>query len=363
MTQPLINPRGPWHHRVLTAGFSLLLGVLFYWLLGFVVRDIGAWPGPDYAEVERRLVEPALITEGEALLGQIEDHKRATTEDQGRQQVLRDSTDNAARTMGQLVEIQRLNAQRGVTTTEAEHGALRDAQQLFLAHQQQYQSINEKIAAQSEQLRGLEARQRDVERGLEAQRRPAREEFQRLAVRHQLKLAAVKLAMVVPLLAGVVVLFLKYRHGLYAPAIYALGLATLAKVLQVMHEHFPRRYFKYILLIAALLLVGRILMYLLRLAAFPRPDWLLKQYREAYEHYFCPVCNFPIRRGPLRFAFWTRRSLKRLPVPADAAAEGDPPYVCPVCSTRLFEECPACHRTRHSLLPACAHCGAQRQTA
>jgi hypothetical protein len=32
--------------------------------------------------------------------------------------------------------------------------------------------------------------------------------------------------------------------------------------------------------------------------AFPKIDWLLKQNRESYEHFFCPACNHPIQRGP-----------------------------------------------------------------
>jgi hypothetical protein len=209
-------------------------------------------------------------------------------------------------------------------------------------------------------LHVLEARQRANAERLETQRAPARQEFQRLYTRHQLKLAALKLAILVPLLALTVMLFLRHRQSPFAPAIHALGIATLLKVVLVMHEHFPRRYFKYVLIIAALLLVARILFYLLRAAAFPRRDAVLKQYREAYEHFFCPVCSFPIRRGPLRYAFWTRRSLKRLPASLETTSEPDTPYVCPACGTRLFEECASCHGVRHALLPSCVRCGAEK---
>ncbi len=115
-----------------------------------------------------------------------------------------------------------------------------------------------------------------------------------------------------------------------------------------------------ILILAALLLVARILVYLLRSMAFPKLDSLLKQYREAYEHFLCPVCSYPIRRGPLKSLFWTRTSLKKLKLPTGDAAAAEEPYICPVCATPLFEECPACKRLRHSLLPACVHCGAEK---
>jgi transcription elongation factor Elf1 len=116
-----------------------------------------------------------------------------------------------------------------------------------------------------------------------------------------------------------------------------------------------------VLIVIALALVARVLVYLLRAMAFPKLDWLLKQYRESYEHFLCPVCNHPIRRGPLKHLFWTRSSVKRLRVPASTADSGEETYTCPVCATALFEECPACKHIRHALLPACSHCGATKQ--
>lgn len=358
MTNPRRN-RGPWHHRALIALLSTLLGALIFWLLGFLVRDIGTLPGPAYADIEKRLVDPSIASELDRLQLDIEEATRSINAEKTAQAVLRDSTDNSMRTMNQLLDLQRLSLQRGNTPTTPELEALRDAQQLFLKTQREYQETNERVARQTASLQSLESRQRELQRLLETQRLPANLEFQNLHARHQLKLAAFKLSILVPLLALAVVLFLRWRNHPYAPVAHAFGIATLAKVLLVMHEHFPRRYFKYILIIAALLLVARVLVHLIRIAAFPRRDWLLRQHREAYEHHFCPICNYPIRRGPLRFAFWTRRSLRRLPAPLDSSNEPESPYTCPVCATRLFEECPSCHAIRHSLLPACSRCGAE----
>lgn len=354
--------RGPWHHRVLIGFLTLLLGVLIYWLLGFVVNDIGNWPGPDYVAVEQEKVDRDLLAEEVVLGREVEETRRAIEEEKARQEVLRDSTDNSARTMNQLLEIQRLNSQRSVASTEQEQGTLREAQQLFIANQKAYQQANEQVSTLSDRMRSLEARTRESGRRLESQRVSARLEFQQRHTRHQLKVAVVKLVVLVPLLALAVGLFLKRRGSLYAPAIHALGVATLLKVLVVMHQHFPRVYFKYVLIVAALALVIRVLVFLLRAAAFPKREWLLRQYREAYERFFCPCCGYPIRRGPLRHAFWTRRTLARVSATAaaDAGGAAETAYVCPVCCTRLFEEFPACHGIRHSLLPACSHCGAEK---
>ena len=49
--------RGPIAHRLLVFVFSVAFGLLFFWLLGFVIQDIGSWPGPDHSELEERLLD------------------------------------------------------------------------------------------------------------------------------------------------------------------------------------------------------------------------------------------------------------------------------------------------------------------
>jgi hypothetical protein len=346
---------------VLVGCFAVLFGLLIYWLLGFVMRDIGTWPGPVYSELEKRLSDATLTAEATAVQSQIDQTRRDIENRQQRQKVLRDSTSNSERTMNQLLELQKLTLQKGLTPSAEESRALAESERLFLTNQTKYQEMNDQIAALSEQLGELESRQRSVQEKLNAQRPPIQAEFDRQHSRHQFKLAAFKLAVLLPLLALAVWLFLKQRGRLYASLVYGFGLALLVKVGLVMHEYFPRRYFKYVLIVIAIVLVARVLIYLLRVMAFPKPEWLLKQYREAYEHHFCPVCNHPIRRGPLKHLFWTRGSLKKLQVPAQAEATSDEPYTCPVCATALFEECSACKHVRHTLLPACSYCGTTKQ--
>jgi len=357
-TQP---HKGPWTHRLLVYFFTVLFGLLIYWLLGFVMRDIGTWPGPVYSDIEKRLSDAALTGELTAVQKQIDEAERAIESRQQRQKVLRDSTSNSERTMTQLLELQKLTLQKGLTPSSDETKALAESERLFLTNQTKYQEMNDQIAALNDQLSDLETRQRNVQEKLNVQRPPIQEEYNRLQSRHQLKLAMLKLAVLLPLLALAVWLFLKQRGGLYASLAYGFGLALLVKVGVVMHEYFPRRYFKYVLIVIAIALVARILIYLLRTMAFPKLDWLLKQYREAYEHFLCPVCGHPIRRGPLKHLFWTRSSLKKLHVPVNSTDASDAFYTCPVCATALFEECPSCKKVRHSLLPACSNCGVSKQ--
>jgi predicted RNA-binding Zn-ribbon protein involved in translation (DUF1610 family) len=351
---------GPWTHRLLIYCFTGLFAVLVYWLLGFIVTDIATWPGPDYQQIEKRILDQNLIKESASLQAQIDETNRAIANRKQRQAVLRDSTSNSEKTMNQLLELQKLTLRKGVTPSADEVKALSESQRLFLTNQTKYQEMNDQIATLSEQLNNLQARQRDTQSKIEAQRPAVQEEYNRHQARHQLKLAVLKLAVLVPLLGVAVWLFFRMRASLYAPLVYGFGLALLVRVVLVIHEHFPTRYFKYILITAALLLVGGILVYLLLALAFPKLDWLLKQCREAYEHFLCPVCGYPIRRGALKYLFWTRSSLKKLAVPTSNGAMLEEPYVCPVCSTRLFEMCESCKGIRHSLLPACDHCGAEK---
>jgi hypothetical protein len=353
--------RGPWTHRVLVYLLTGLLGVLFYWLFGFIINDIGTWPGPDYAAIEERMLDPQLRKRESELREQISQTTRSIEEQQSRQRVLSDSTEASQRTMNQLLQFQRLNLEKGVTPSDEEQKALADSQQLFLANQRQYQLLNEEIARLNDRLRDLQKQEREHEAVLADARKPVQEAYNAQWERHRLKIGALKLAVLLPLLAVGVVLFLKMRSSTYAPLVYAFGLAVLLEVGLVMHEYFPSRYFKYILILAALLVVFKSLVALLRMVAFPKKDWLLKQYREAYERFLCPICEFPIRRGPLKYVFWSRRSLKHIALPhTPENGVPDSAYTCPMCATRLFEECAKCHAVRHSLLPACESCGYER---
>lgn len=350
--------KGPWTHRFLVHLFTVVLGVLIYWLLGFVLRDIESWPGPDYGALEEQMLEPALVKQVADVQAGLSDLERQIAEQKSRQAILRDSTANSQQTMNQLLEIQRLSLQKNVTPTAEEQKALADSEVLFLSHQKQYQESNETIAGLNARSRDLEQQRRALDQTLAERRRPVQAEYARLEANHRWKIAACKLAALTPLLAIAVWLFLTRRSGTYASVVYAFGAAVLLKIILVMHEYFPAVYFKYILILGCLAVVLKMLIYLLRMIAHPKTDWLLKQYREAYEAFLCPVCEYPIRRGPLKFLFWTRRSIKKLVLPANAASEVEQPYTCPMCGTRLFEECGQCHAIRHALLPVCEKCGA-----
>ncbi len=349
--------KGPWFHRFLIKLLGVALALLCFWLIGFVVNDLGHLPGPNYIEMEERMLDQSLVERYGALKDSIRDTKRTIGEQQKRQTLLRDSTSNSQRTMNQLLAFQKLSLEKDVAPSVEEQQALAESQRLFLSNQKAYQDLNERISELTDHLDGLEAQERELKTTLNEARIPIRAEHRQLQRGHDLRMAGLKMAVLLPLLIVALVLFIKLRGGPYAILAYAVGAAVLVKVVLVMHEYFPSRYFKYILIGVCLLIVLRALFYLIRVLARPQRSWLLKQYREAYEAFVCPVCAYPIRRGPMKYLYWDRRSIRKLASRPAATDEPDEPYACPACSTRLYEKCAKCGEVRHSMLPTCQNCG------
>ncbi len=349
---------GPRLHRFLIKLLGVALALLCFWLIGFVANDLGNLPGPSYQVLEAQMLDPTLVERHDALQDSIRDTKRTIGEQQKRQSLLSDSTSNSQRTMNQLLEFQRLSLEKDVAPSAEEQQALAESQRLFLSNQKAYQELNERISQLTDQLNGLEAQERGLKMTLNEARKPIQAEHHRQQRGHDLRMAGLKMAVLLPLLIVALVLFLKLRGGPYAILAYAAGAAVLVKVGLVMHEYFPARFFKYILIGVCLLIVLRAIFYLIRMVARPQRSWLLKQYREAYEAFVCPVCSYPIRRGPMKYLYWDRRSIRQLASRTGGTSEDDDePYTCPACSTTLYAKCLKCGQTRHTMLPSCQNCG------
>jgi len=113
MTEPRQN-KGPWILRFLIALFSVVAGILCFWLLGFVVDDIVSWPGPSYEKLEKRLLDQAVVKQRVVLGQQISDTRRKISNQNKRQELLRDSTDSSQTTMNQLLVFQKANLEKDV---------------------------------------------------------------------------------------------------------------------------------------------------------------------------------------------------------------------------------------------------------
>ncbi|MBN2054149.1 hypothetical protein JW905_04465 [bacterium] len=353
--------KGPWLNRLATRLLTMVLAVLLYWLLGFFVQDIKTIEGPEYTAIEKNHVSQTMETRAVELderLAEIDRQIQSLSEER---QVTGDSSENLRQTMGQLIDLRALSIEKSAQFSEAEQNNLAVSLAGFIGSQQKYQELNARISELVVQRQTLQDERRDTETAIEKQREPAREEFKALNKRHRLKLAFLQLLILVPLLSAAAILVVRKRSSLYFPLFLAFTTAATLKVTLVLHEYFPEKYFKYILIGVLIMAVARVLVHFIRMAAFPKAEWLAGQYREAYERFLCPICEFPIRIGPRRFLYWTRRTVKKaLPVPM--GDESETPYTCPACGTALFEECADCGAIRHSLLAHCRHCGARKES-
>jgi len=355
-----MKSKGTWIHRCAIRFFTLALAVLVFWALGFFVDDIRSIRGPDLGFIEDKYLDKELVVKREVLAKQIADVTHQIENQNEKQRVVGDSSRNLQQTISQLIELQKLGLQKNVAFSREEQSNFTGSLDLFLDNQRKYQVLCQTVSDLLERKQGLVCEKEQVEQRIEKQRQPARAEYNRLSDKHRLKLAFLQLAILLPILvlaAGVVIV---KRTSIYFPLFLAFGAATLVKVALVVHEYFPSRYFKYILIGGLLLVVAWLLVYFIRSIAFPKTLWLVKQYRGAYERFLCPVCEYPIRIGPRRFLFWTRRTVNKIVVPPGPGCEEEP-YTCPSCGSALFEACPACHKIRHAMLPHCSHCGAEKE--
>ncbi len=351
--------KGPWIQRAAIVFLGLILGVLLYWLLGFITRDIGSLRGPDFSKVQQKYVDAQLAKKQEDLKETVDGIRENIRNKQEQQSILNNSTNSLQNTINQLLSIQKQSIERNLDFSEENQRNLTESQKVFLQNQTQYQSLNTEIAGQTGQQRQLEKELVSVSKQLRAQRDLANTEYRGLMTRHRWKLAALKLAVLIPIFLITAWFFIKKRTGTYWPIVYAVFIAAFVRISLVVHEYFPKKYFKYIALFVIIAIVLRLLVYLIKRIVSPRKDWILKQYQEAYDKALCPICSKPIRTGSLRYMAG-RKSKGFILIGQGTEASKQQPYTCPSCGTGLYEKCDKCSDIRHSLLPFCEHCGSEK---
>ncbi len=354
-----VKPKGTWMHRFLVNLLTVVLAVLVFWVLGFLVEDIESIPGPRYETIEAQFADPGLAARDKALASEMEDLDRAISAKRDAMQILKDGSDNLQNTINQLIELQKLSVQKDVPLAAAERENLSESLARFLRSQEEYQARNAEFSALVDKKRTLEAERVELDKVLREKAEPVGREYRRQREKHDLYLAGLQLLVLLPLLAAGAYLIVRKRESLYFPLFLGYGAAVLLKIGLVLHTYFPSRYFKYIFAAALLVAVAKLLVHFIRSIAFPKAQWVEKQYREGYERFLCPVCEFPIRRGPRKYLYWTRRTVHKVPLPEGTAEEE--PYTCPSCGTTLFEKCDVCGDIRYALLTSCQHCGSEKK--
>ncbi|HIJ72417.1 MAG TPA: hypothetical protein HPP87_13835 [Planctomycetes bacterium] len=351
--------KGPFWQRFFIIILSIVFGVLLFWLVGFITKDIGSLRGPEFSKVKREYVDAELLDQHTSIKERLNGIEKDIKNKRERQRILKDSSDNLQSTIDQLLSIQRQRLGKNLDLSEENQKMISDSQAIFLENQKQYQILHNEIVSLTNKKYQLEKEQVSLSKELDNQRGLARREYNKLLSKHRLKTAALKLGILLPIFLLWASLFIKKRSGAYGAIIYAGFIAVFLKVAQVSHEYFPRKYFKYIALLVIIGIVLKLLFYLLKMLTSPKKDWLIKQYQEAYDNSNCPICGKPIRIGPQRYFGGGRR---RQVVLAGRQIEASKQqiYTCPVCGTQLYDKCEKCDGIRHTLLPFCEHCGSEK---
>lgn len=359
MTQKQRERKGSFGHRFLTTVLNILLAILVYWLLGFILEDISNQPGPDYTTFETTYQDSALVSQNNSLNEQLANLNRSINELKQQQSLIQNSVSGYRDTMNQLLNLQKSSLQKGVVFSSESQQNLTKVTQQYLDNQQQYQKLNFIIASKYTNVQQVQSQIDLINSKLIDQRALAYKAYSREMAKHNLKIAGLQLCFLLPLLAIVTYFYRRLRLSVYVSMIVAVGVATLIKIIFVMHEHFPSRYFKYILIIALIFLVVWALKNLLRMVVKPKSTWLMKQNREAYQKMLCATCQYPITPGLYKLTL----SSKRKDLSADYLSYLGQieDYICPSCGEKLFEKCSQCQQLRHSLLTYCDHCGSEKK--
>ncbi|HIF42438.1 MAG TPA: hypothetical protein EYQ74_15250 [Planctomycetes bacterium] len=313
---------------------SVVLFFLFIGLLGYIIGDIDDLRDPPNLQ---NFYDTGIDAELTRTQREFNASLEVIRMDKARQQEIKTNRSEAmgvARdtwTQAQRVHQFELTAGRQPSTELREE--LAQAHEGYTAAQATFEEANTELADLGAQEYAIKQELATLENRIRPQRVEAYDLYEEATKDHNHTLATYKLSFIIPVSLLAAWALAKRRESIYRPILKALLLASFFWVVVVMHEHFEFKYFKYIALTAAVLIVLTFLVRMLQSSARPRPDLLLKQRREAYHNNHCPECAYPF--------------------PADHGSA----FTCPACGTGLFEACGSCGSSRHELLPFCIHCG------
>lgn len=350
--------KGPRGHRFLVLMLNIILAILFYWLLGFILDDIASQPGPSLTEIQNRYKDKKLVSQEDLLNKQLNKLNQTISAQTQQQSLLKSSIDGYRDTMNQLLDLQKSSMQKGVSFSSDTQQNLTNVTKLYLDNQQKFQNLNHEMTYANAEAQQLQSQINSIDVTLQKQSEQAYHEYETQITRYYLEIAAIQLLILLPLLIVVAYLFKKYRHSIYRSMIMAIGAAIILKIVFVMHDNFPSRFFKYFLILILIYLVVRSLRAMLHMIVAPQKNWLIKQYREAYQKMQCAMCQYPIQPGIFKL-FMPQNTKGNQPTNMGYLEHVDT-YTCPSCGEHLFEKCDQCQHLRHSLLTYCDNCGAEK---
>ena len=320
-----------------------------------MLNDIGDLPGPNYNAIQQRNIPEEKQSTANELSDQLTEIEKQIKRQQEIQKNLQQSMINSETALTKIADLQRLSLERGGKPSEVDQQAMENARSRFYAAQDDFESANESIASLNSERHQLNQSIAAINKELRQFQDKAQTEFNIEQRSHDLKVASLKLALVVPLLLLSAWRVRKKRGSIYQPFNWAALVSTFWMVWLVMWDHFPRDFFKYIAILATIGILAAFLAWAIRSSARPRKATLLNRHREAYQNHRCPACDFPILRGAFQQAVWTKRGPK-LHGEAPSQTESSR-YTCPSCGEALFDQCGDCGEVTQTLLPYCSACG------
>lgn len=340
--------------------FSILLlaivfGLLIFWSAGFLLDDIRVIKMPDRQAFFKEHIDGSMKKQLEDLETRLQDleHKHNLISQQ--RGFIKDSSGSLKITVDNLFRLKNRDQQ---LISDAQFGQVLATLDKIIKIQDEFKETAERYLKTTNERFVLKKEIRALKKRIETQRQNVQKLFSEKMHRHRIRTTFVKMAFLLPLVLVCTILLVKKRNSIYRLIYFSAAIAIYIKTSLVIHDNFPSRYFKYILTIAMLALVGWGFAWLIRRLVKPKVETLLKQYRQAYERFLCPVCEYPIKTGPRKYLYWTRRTVHKTALTAtQETKDTDEPYTCPACGTSLFEKCESCGNVCHSLLPSCLHCG------
>ncbi len=334
---------------------AVLFGVLVYWSVGFLLNDIKVFRRPDRSDFFKQHIDHSLQENLDSLQAQLQELEHQHTLLNQQRVFIKDSSSSLQVTVDNLFTL-RDRDQQLISTNQFEQilaslDKIIEIQKEFKTTADRYIEItNDKYAVRKE-IAALQTKMTEQETA-------TRNRYSEVLRRQRMKTTMLRLTFLLPLVLVCTVILVKKRNSIYRMIYGSAAIAVYVKTALFIHERFPSPYFKYIIIACLLGLVGWGFTWLIRRLVTPKLDTLLKQYRQAYERFLCPVCEYPIRTGPRKYLYWTRRTIHKTALTGNQNIKADDEqYSCPACGTGLFDKCDSCGKIRHSLLPNCLHCG------
>lgn len=344
--------------------FSILLlavifGILIYWSTSFLLDDIRVIKMPNRNEFFEDHIDKSMQAKMEDLEEKLQEVNNRQTLISQQRSFIKDSSGSLKITIDNLFKLKNRDQQ---LISEAQFGQVLSSLDKIIKIQDEFKKTADTYLKTTNEKFAINKEIRLLRKRIDQQRNEVQKQFAEIMHKHRVKTTFIKIAFLIPLILVCTILLIKNRASIYRLIYFSAAIAIYIKTASVIHDSFPSRYFKYILTVAMLALVGWGFAWLIRRLVKPKIDTLLKQYRQAYERFLCPVCEYPIRTGPRKFLYWTRRTVhKNTLTPNQGNSDVEEAYTCPACGTRLFEKCDSCGKIRHSLLPNCQHCGNRKK--